>query len=117
MGHNAFQCPARRREKNRNKQGNGKAKFKGTCNQCGKDGHKKANSCWDLEANKDKRPKNWKVQTGETRAAGVDESGAVEMLLGVVDMCIDCSIDDGLMLGDISEVTVAVTGTTFLDGT
>ena len=31
----------------------------GKCNHCGKMGHKAAN-CWEFNANKDTRSKNWK---------------------------------------------------------
>ena len=34
-------------------------KFKGNCDLCGKQGHKKKD-CWKLEENKNKRPKRWK---------------------------------------------------------
>jgi hypothetical protein len=110
-GHKAFQCPDI--YSGSTKQGEGKTKFKGTCNQCGKVGHKKAD-CWDLEANKDKRPKNWKVKTGETGAAGV-EIGSVETLLGAVDMCFDCSTDEGAVLSEIAGATVAAVGIAFPD--
>lgn len=33
--------------------------FRGKCNLCGRQGHKKEN-CWELEENASKRPKNWK---------------------------------------------------------
>ena len=36
-----------------------KKKFKGTCYNCGKQGHK-GPDCWEKEKNKDKRPKNYK---------------------------------------------------------
>ena len=37
-----------------------KKKFKGTCQLCGKRGHKSAD-CWENEKNKDKRPPNFKT--------------------------------------------------------
>ena len=42
-----------------NTQGGKSRLFKGTCNLCGKQDHKKAD-CWEDEKNKDKRPANWK---------------------------------------------------------
>jgi hypothetical protein len=51
--------------------------------------------CWDLESNKDKRPKNWKKK---------EETGASEIDGRNVDMCIDCA-DQGTVLGDIAGAT------------
>ena len=46
------------------------------CNKCSKVGYK-ATSCWEHEANEDKRPQNWKKKKG-------NEVGAsnIEVLLG-----------------------------------
>ena len=61
-GHKSNQCKVKRFSR---------STFKGNCNHCGKKGHKKA-QCWELEANKDKRPKKWKSSmTG--RATDNDE--------------------------------------------
>ena len=37
---------------------------KGKCTNCGKQGRKKAD-CWELEANKSKRPKNWTLNNNK----------------------------------------------------
>ena len=49
----------------------------GKCNHYGKVGHKAAH-CWEHEANKDKRPKNWKKK--EDKEVG---ASYVEVLLGL----------------------------------
>ena len=53
-GHTAAQCRF-----NKNKKFKKVYKFKGTCNNCGRRGHKKAD-CWLLESNAHKRPQGWK---------------------------------------------------------
>jgi hypothetical protein len=59
-GHRANQCPKKDGPSNgnRNSSGNTRGKFKGECNNYGKIGHKKSD-CWQLEENKNKRPKDY----------------------------------------------------------
>jgi hypothetical protein len=70
-GHKAAGCPKKQTKgrggrnnkpgggrSNGNGNGNGYRKFTGTCNNCGKVGHKQ-HQCWDLEKNKDRRPTGW----------------------------------------------------------
>ena len=42
-------------------------KFKGDCKQCGKKGHK-SSDCWEKDANKSRRPNNWKSNTAHETA-------------------------------------------------
>jgi hypothetical protein len=58
-GHRANQCPKKDGPNNgyRNTSGNTRGKFKGERNNCGKIGHKKSD-CWQLEENKNNRPKD-----------------------------------------------------------
>jgi hypothetical protein len=60
-GHRANQCPKKDGPNNgyRNTSGNTQGKFKGECYNCGKIGHKKSD-CWQLEKNKNKRPKDYR---------------------------------------------------------
>jgi hypothetical protein len=60
-GHRANQCPKKTRHISGNcsEDGNTRGKFSGTCNHCGKIGHNKL-SCWKLDENKTKRPKNFR---------------------------------------------------------
>jgi Arginine methyltransferase-interacting protein, contains RING Zn-finger len=74
-GHKAAQCPVK-------KDGEAKNKFTSKCNLCGKVGHKKAD-CWDLPANANKRPRNYKLKNQES--AGEAGAVGVEALLGAVD--------------------------------
>ena len=61
-------CP----EKNKSGEEKGNKKFTGKCNHCSKVGHKAAN-CWELKANKNKRPMNWKKkEEKEVRASNVE---------------------------------------------
>ena len=53
-GHTAAQCKF-----NKNRTFKKTYRFKGTCNNCGRRGHKKAD-CWLLESNAHKRPQGWK---------------------------------------------------------
>jgi hypothetical protein len=59
-GHISNQCPKKDGPNNgyRNISGNTRGKFKEECNNCGKIGHKKSD-CWQLEENKNKRPKDY----------------------------------------------------------
>ena len=52
----------------------GIAKFKGTCNKCGKIGHK-SKDCWENEANADKRPANWRPGTRQIGGGGNRNGG------------------------------------------
>jgi hypothetical protein len=84
-GHKASDCPVKGGDNNINNNGNGKGggkgkqKFKGKCNNCGKVGHREVD-CWLKEANKDKRPKGFKVP-GETTTVATDGGSKVEYLL------------------------------------
>jgi hypothetical protein len=73
------------------KKGEGKGKFSGKCNRCGKVGHKEA-QYWDDPTNSDRRPKSWK--TNGTRT----ESNVAEIALAVyeaaTDRCIATSLSD-----------------------
>ena len=78
-GHKAVDCPSKKNENSKfgkkkwQKGRNNKIKLKGTCNNCGKRGHMKRD-CWELESNKDKRPKGWKSsKNGETGNSAMDE--------------------------------------------
>ena len=50
-------CP----KKNKSEEEKRGKKFIGKCNQCGKVGQK-ATNCWEHDANRDKKPKNWKTK-------------------------------------------------------
>ena len=52
----------------------GIAKFKGTCNKCGKQGHK-GKDCWENEANADKRPSWWQPGTRQIGVRGTGGGG------------------------------------------
>ena len=43
----------------------------GTCKECGKRGHRKAN-CWEDDANARKRPRGWKSMKGERAGAAIE---------------------------------------------
>jgi hypothetical protein len=68
------------------KKGDGKGKFTGKCNRCGKVGHKEA-QCWDDPTNSDRRPKSWK--TNGTRV----ESDVAEIALAVFEAATDRGIE------------------------
>ena len=53
--HKQSKCP----KKNKSKEEKGNKKFTGKCNNCSTVGSIAAN-CWELKANEDKRPKNWR---------------------------------------------------------
>jgi hypothetical protein len=59
-GYRANQCPKKNVPSNgyRSASGNTRGKFKAGCNNCGKVGHKKSDF-WQLEENKNKRPKDY----------------------------------------------------------
>ena len=93
-GHKAYQC---RSDGNGNagKAQQGKSKFKGTCNNCGRQGHKVID-CWELEKNKDKRPKNWKVKTHSGTSDGAEAGAAgIEYCLLGMGFCGPCAEPDG----------------------
>ena len=88
MGHKAYQC-----KQGGSNNGN-QNKFTGTCNHCGKVGHRKVD-CWDLPENAEKRPKGYKAKDKKA-AAKVGETGAtsVEVLLGSYYECLSYNDDD-----------------------
>jgi hypothetical protein len=56
-------------------------KFMGTCNLCGKVGHK-AYACWEDPGNESRCPKNWKSMTS-------NKSEVVEVaLVSYIDFCL-----------------------------
>jgi hypothetical protein len=65
-GHRANQHPKKDGPSNGNGNvsGNTRGKFKVECNNCGKIGHKKSD-CWQLEENKNKRPKDYRHGNAE----------------------------------------------------
>ena len=90
VGHKAKDC-TNKRNSGQNKFGNKKTfKFKGTCNNCGKVGHKATDS-WDLERNRDKRPKNYK-KSEETGNA------CMEYTMACVDDNMYCQSEDDLSI-------------------
>jgi hypothetical protein len=72
----------------------GIAKFKGTCNKCGKQGHK-SKDCWENEANADKRPANWRPGTrqigGRRNGGGSNNNGGGQ---GYQRKCYKCGSTD-----------------------
>jgi hypothetical protein len=95
-GHRANQCPKKDGPNNgcRNTSGNTREKFKGECNNCGKIGHKKSD-CWQLEKNKNKRPKDYRRGNDEHGNAAIgsgtgDEDSDAEFL-----MCAVCYDEEG----------------------
>jgi Arginine methyltransferase-interacting protein, contains RING Zn-finger len=107
-GHKAAQCP------NKSNDGQGRNKFTGKCNLCGKVGHKKAD-CWDLPANADKRPSNYKPKNHEP-TGGREEAGAVgvETLLGNLDIDLldafnENEHDESVILDSLPEWVVEAT--------
>jgi hypothetical protein len=86
-GHRANQCPKKTGPNNGNHSegGNTRGKFSGTYNHCIKIGHKKS-SCWQLDENKNKRPKNFRGVNAEHANAlisseGGDDGNAPESLM------------------------------------
>ena len=86
-GHKAFECPKKkggggkgydgrgrggRGGRGNSGRGRGGGKFNGKCNNCGKQGHKMAD-CWDLEENKSKRPKGYKIGTNDDNSGPKQE--------------------------------------------
>ena len=71
-GHRAAQCKKPKSGGHGNSRQRRKPSFTGTCNNCGKVGHKVVD-CWDLEANKSKRPKNWQSKSESGNTAGDTE--------------------------------------------
>jgi len=70
--------------KNCRKKGNSKKKFHGTCNGCGKHGHKYSD-CWLIDSNAHKRPKNWKGEPRGLETTAVSADGLPEIVLTIVD--------------------------------
>ena len=62
-GHKLYNCPKKKLDKKKNnynkKKPGYKPRFKGTCNNCAKQGHTEAD-CWEFELNKHLRPKFYK---------------------------------------------------------
>ena len=52
-------------------------KFKGNCDLCGKQGHKKKD-CWELEENKNKRPKGWKSCQNQDEVEKADNANLTQ---------------------------------------
>jgi len=84
----------------RNKNDGGKekrSKFKGTCNYCGKTGHKAAD-CWDNPANASKVPKWYKPKTrngdNEVTASQISELQLCQIIVGNEE----CDLDPELQL-------------------
>jgi hypothetical protein len=77
MGHRANQCPNKTGPNNGNRSegGNTRGELSETCNHCGKIRYKKS-SCWKLDENKNKRPKNFpRGNTEHANAAISAEDG------------------------------------------
>ena len=103
-GHVARDCP--KSLKDQRFGGKGQGKFKGTCNNCGKHGHKKTN-CWQLEENKDKRPRGYKGKSERGLVTKESESSeSREFLL----MTKGFSTNDSIL--DDPNVFIADTGAT-----
>jgi hypothetical protein len=90
-GHRANQCPKKDGPNigHHNASGNTRGKFKGECNNCGKIGHKKSD-CWQLEENKNKRPKDYRRGNAEHGNAAIssgagDEDSDAEFLMCAVE--------------------------------
>jgi hypothetical protein len=90
-GHIANQFPKKDIPNNghRNASGNTRGKFKGECNNYGKIGHKKSD-CWQLEENKNKRPKDYRRGNAEHGNAAIssgtgDEDSDAEFLMCAVE--------------------------------
>jgi hypothetical protein len=101
-GHRANQCPKKDGPNNgyHNTSGNTQGKFKGECNNCDNIRHKKSD-CWQLEENKNKRPKDYLRGNAEhgnaTISSGTgDEHSDAEFL-----KCAVCYDDEGANEKDI----------------
>jgi hypothetical protein len=86
-GHKANQFPNKDGPSNgnRNASVNTQGKFKGDCNNCGKIGHKNSD-CWQLEENKNKRPKDYRRGNAEHGNAAIsggtgDDDSDAEFLM------------------------------------
>ena len=64
------------------KKNNRTKKFNGTCNNCGKHGHK-AVDCWNDPKNADKRP-DWWTEKNEVTATGAADKKSIELTLSSV---------------------------------
>jgi hypothetical protein len=102
-GHRSNQCPKKDGPNNgyRNVSDNTRGKFKGECNNCGKIGHKKYD-CWQLEENKNKRPKEYRRGNSEHGNAAIsggtgDDDSDAEFL-----MCAVCYNKEGTNEKDIA---------------
>jgi hypothetical protein len=76
-GHKAKQCPKKDGPSNGNRDAsvNIRDKFKGEWNNCGKIGHKKSDF-WQLEENKNKRPKDYhRGNAKHVNAAIISDTG------------------------------------------
>jgi hypothetical protein len=85
------QCPKKDGPNNGHRiaSGNTRGKFKGECNNYGKIGHKKSD-CWQLEENKNKRPKDYRRGNTEHGNAAIssgtgDEDSDAEFLMCAVE--------------------------------
>jgi hypothetical protein len=92
-GHRANQCPKKDGPSNgnHNVSGNTRGKFKGKCNNYGNIGYKKSD-CWQLEENKNKRPKDYCRGTAKHGNAAIsgdtgDDNSDAEFLM--CTMCYD----------------------------
>jgi hypothetical protein len=70
----------------RNVSGNTRGKLKGECNNCGKIGHRKSD-CWQLEQNKNKRPKDYRGGNAEHGNAAISTGAGNEDSDGEFLMC------------------------------
>jgi hypothetical protein len=86
-GHRANQCPKKDGPSNGNHNASGhtRGKFKGEYNNCGKIGQKKSD-CWQLEENKNNRPKDYHQGNAEYGNAAIsggtdDDDSDAEFLM------------------------------------
>jgi hypothetical protein len=82
INNNNFSCGGRSNGNNNRKN----YKFKGNCNNCGKEGHTEA-TCWMLPSNTNKRPAWFKPRTdeNETGATAKETGSKVEYLLNAME--------------------------------
>ena len=140
-GHKAFECPKKKNGSGRGYGGRGggyrggrggrgyggrgRGKFQGKCNNCGKQGHKMAD-CWDLDENKNKRPKDYKTGGNDEKKGSETGNVSIEYTLGSfhenalmenVLICCSCSEqsdnanksqDDVISLPDVTEDSALV---------